>query len=211
VNPLLDRLQPYPFERLRALLAGAAPSAALRHIPMSIGEPRHAPPAFIGEALTHALGTLGTYPLVLGLPVLREAIARWLEHRFQLMSGSVSADTMVLPVNGTREALFSFVQAAVDAERGPSSRSATDRPLVLMPNPFYQIYEGAALLAGAEPYFLDCAPSNGFLPDLDAVPAAGLESLPGAVPLLAGQPDRRRDALKTIFVTRSRSRIVMAS
>jgi N-succinyldiaminopimelate aminotransferase len=172
VNPRLDRLQPYPFERLRALLAGAAPPAELRHISLSIGEPRHEPPRFIGEALTGALGTLGTYPLVLGLPVLREAIAGWLERRFQLTPGSVSPDTMVLPVNGTREALFSFVQAAVDAERGASSRSATDRPLVMMPNPFYQIYEGAALLAGAEPYYLDCTASNGFLPDLDAVPAA---------------------------------------
>jgi N-succinyldiaminopimelate aminotransferase len=164
LNRRLDRLQPYPFERLRTLLAGALPPAGLPHIPLSIGEPKHTPPAFIGEALVGALGTLGTYPLVLGLPVLREAVARWLERRFALPEGFVDAETMVIPVNGTREALFSFVQAAVDAE-GPA------RPLVLMPNPFYQIYEGAALLAGAEPCYLTCAADNGFLPDLDAVDA----------------------------------------
>jgi N-succinyldiaminopimelate aminotransferase len=171
VNSRLDLLQPYPFERLRTLLAGAQPPAGLRHIPLSIGEPRHAPPAFIGAALTGALHTLGTYPLVLGLPSLREAMARWLERRFQLPAAAVNAETMVIPVNGTREALFSFVQAAVDSEQDRTSAMAS-RPLVVMPNPFYQIYEGAALLAGAEPHFLNCTAANGFLPDLDEVDAA---------------------------------------
>jgi N-succinyldiaminopimelate aminotransferase len=138
---------------------------------LSIGEPKHAPPPFIGAALTGALHTLGTYPLVLGLSSLREAIARWLERRFQLPAAAVDAETMVIPVNGTREALFSFVQAAVDSEQDRTSAMAA-RPLVVMPNPFYQIYEGAALLAGAEPYFLNCTEANGFLPDLDAVDAA---------------------------------------
>jgi N-succinyldiaminopimelate aminotransferase len=170
VNPRLDLLQPYPFERLRSLLAGTQPPADLRHIPLSIGEPKHTPPAFIGAALTGALHTLGTYPLVLGLPSLREAIARWLERRFQLPTAAVNAETMVIPVNGTREALFSFVQAAVDSEQDRTSAMAA-RPLVVMPNPFYQIYEGAALLAGAEPHFLNCTEANGFLPDLDAVDA----------------------------------------
>ncbi len=169
MNPRLDLLQPYPFEQLRALLAGAVPPVTLRHIPLSIGEPRHAPPAFIGEALVRALDqSLGSYPVALGLPQLREAIARWLERRFHLPAQAVRADDMVLPVNGTREALFSFVQAAVDAE----SAARGSRPLVLMPNPFYQIYEGAALLAGAEPRFLNCTESNAYLPDLDAVDAA---------------------------------------
>jgi len=169
VNPRLDLLQPYPFEQLRTLLAGAVPPVTLRHIPLSIGEPRHAPPAFISEALVRALDqSLGSYPVALGLPQLREAIARWLERRFHLPVQAVRADDMVLPVNGTREALFSFVQAAVDAE----SAARGSRPLVLMPNPFYQIYEGAALLAGAEPRFLNCTESNGYLPDLDAVDAA---------------------------------------
>jgi N-succinyldiaminopimelate aminotransferase len=171
LNPRLDLLQPYPFERLRTLLAGAVPPASLRHIPLSIGEPKHTPPAFVSEALIGALAeSLGSYPVALGLPALREAIARWLERRFSLPAGAVRADDMVLPVNGTREALFSFVQAAVDARQG--NASGTQRPLVLMPNPFYQIYEGAALLAGAEPHFLDCTEANGYLPDLDAVDAA---------------------------------------
>ena len=169
MNPRLDLLQPYPFEQLRTLLAGVVPPASLRHIPLSIGEPKHPPPAFIGEALVRALDqSLGSYPVALGLPQLRAAIARWLERRFRLPAQAVRADDMVLPVNGTREALFSFVQAAVDAE--PAARGS--RPLVLMPNPFYQIYEGAALLAGAEPRFLNCTESNGYLPDLDAVDAA---------------------------------------
>jgi N-succinyldiaminopimelate aminotransferase len=164
MNPRLDLLRPYPFERLRTLLAGAAPPGALAHIPLSIGEPKHAPPAFVGEALTRALHTLGSYPMALGLPELREAIARWLEGRFGLPAGAVRADSMVLPVNGTREGLFAFVQAVVDEGR--------PAPAVLMPNPFYQIYEGAALLAGAEPVYLDCDAATGYLPDLDAVPRA---------------------------------------
>jgi len=167
MNPRLDRLQPYPFERLRALLAGAVAPVGLRHIPLSIGEPRHAPPAFIGEALVAALAaSLGSYPVALGLPELRQAIARWLERRFMLADGAVDHERMVLPVNGTREALFAFVQAVIDT----TARGAP--PCVLMPNPFYQIYEGAALLAGAEPVFLDCVPGKGYLPDLDAVDAA---------------------------------------
>ncbi len=168
MNPRIDLLQPYPFERLRGLLAGVAPPPTLRHIALSIGEPKHAPPPFIAEALVQGLRTLGNYPVTLGLPGLREAIARWLERRFTLGAGTVDAETMVLPVNGTREALFSFVQATVD-DRAGSRRS--DPPLVLMPNPFYQIYEGAALLAGAEPRFLNCTAANGYLPDLDAVDA----------------------------------------
>jgi len=161
MNPRLARLRPYPFERLRGLLAGAVPPAQLPHIPLSIGEPRHAPPAFVGQALADALDALGSYPLVAGLPELRGAIAAWLERRFGLPAGAVRPDAAVVPVNGTREALFSFVQATVDA--------SIDRAAVLMPNPFYQIYEGAAVLAGAEPVYLDCDPGNGYLPDLDAV------------------------------------------
>ena len=167
MNPRLDLLRPYPFERLRSLLAGAAPPAALPHIPLSIGEPQHTPPAFVGEALTRALHTLGSYPTALGVPELRETNARWLERRFALPVRAVRAESMVLPVNGTREALFSFVQAVVDAAR--------PAPAVLMPNPFYQIYEGAALLAGAEPVYLNCDSAAGYVPDLDAVPAATWE------------------------------------
>ncbi len=165
MNPLLARLQPYPFERLRSLLAGARPPATLRHIPLSIGEPKHEAPDFVVAALRDALPEgLGAYPLTAGLPELRTTIAHWLEWRFGLDEGSVRADEMVLPVSGTREGLFAFVQAVIDPSRS--------RPNVLMPNPFYQIYEGAALLAGAEPVFLNCDPASGYLPDLDAVDAA---------------------------------------
>jgi N-succinyldiaminopimelate aminotransferase len=166
MNPLLGRLYPYPFERLAALNASATPPADRPHIALSIGEPRHAPPAFVGDALAGSLDRLAVYPKAAGLPELRAACARWLERRYGLGTGAVDPATMVLPVNGTREGLFSFVQAVLDPAAGG---------LVLMPNPFYQIYEGAALLAGAEPWYLDTTAANGFLPDLDAVPPEAWE------------------------------------
>src|SRR5581483_4657226 len=126
-------------------------------------EPQHAPPEFVLEALRANLHRLGSYPATIGLPELRTSCARWLERRFQLPQGSVNPETMVLPVNGTREALFAFVQAVV------SVTEATPTPAVVMPNPFYQIYEGAALLAGAEPVFFDATDSRGFTAALDAV------------------------------------------
>jgi N-succinyldiaminopimelate aminotransferase len=162
-NPRLDRLHPYPFERLAQLKAGVTPPADLRHIAMSIGEPQHEPPAFILEALRENLHRLGSYPATAGLPEFRSSAARWLERRFGLANGAVKPDSMVLPVNGTREALFSFVQAVVDESR---------QPVVAMPNPFYQIYEGAAVLAGAEPVFLDTTAATRFTPDLHSVPDA---------------------------------------
>ncbi len=160
MNPLLARLHRYPFERLAALTAGVTPPSDQHHIALSIGEPRHAPPPFIGAALTRNLDRLAVYPKAAGLPELRAACAGWLERRYALGAGAVDPATMVLPVNGTREGLFSFVQAVLDPAAGG---------LVLMPNPFYQIYEGAALLASAEPGYLDTTAENGFLPDLDAV------------------------------------------
>ncbi len=162
MNPALTKLQPYPFERLRTLLAGAQPPGDLSHIAMHIGEPRHPAPALVVQALNQNMAGLGSYPATAGMPQLREAIASWLTRRFKLPGGSVSPETMVLPVNGTREALFAFVQAVVDPGK---------RPLLVMPNPFYQIYEGAALLAGAEPYFMPNDESSTQLPDLDSVPA----------------------------------------
>lgn len=161
MNERLELLTAYPFERLARLKAGVSPPAALSHIAMSIGEPKHAPPAFVVDTLRAALGKLDSYPVTAGLPEMRASCARWLERRFKLPR--VDPDTMVLPVNGTREALFSFVQAVV------STRGAT-RPVVAMPNPFYQIYEGAALLAGAEPVFLNTTADNRFQPDLDSLP-----------------------------------------
>jgi N-succinyldiaminopimelate aminotransferase len=162
VNPRLELLAAYPFERLARLKAGVTPPASLPHIAMSIGEPKHAPPALVLDALRDALGRLDSYPATAGLPEMRAACAGWLRRRFDV---TVNPDTMVLPVNGTREALFSFVQAVVNT-RGPA------RPVVAMPNPFYQIYEGAALLAGAEPVFLNTTQEQRYQPDLDAVPAA---------------------------------------
>jgi N-succinyldiaminopimelate aminotransferase len=164
MNPRLQSLLPYPFERLRTLLAGASPPAGLPHISLSIGEPRHAPPPFILEAITNALSTIGSYPSTLGIPELRRAAAGALSRRYRLPAGALDPETMVLPVNGTREALFAFTQTVIDGADGKG------RPAALMPNPFYQIYEGASLLAGAEPVFLDATPDNGYLPDLDAVP-----------------------------------------
>ena len=162
MNPRLEALHAYPFERLARLKAHLTPPAQLTHIAMSIGEPQHTPPAFVLEALRQHLDRLGSYPATAGLPQLRAACAGWLTRRYGLPAGSVNPETMVLPVNGTREGLFAFVQAAVDGGRAP---------LVAMPNPCYQIYEGAALLAGAQPYFLDTTAANGYQPDLSAVPA----------------------------------------
>ena len=159
MNPDLGHLQPYPFEKLAQLKAGATPPAHLEHIALSIGEPKHASPAFVVEELIHHLHGLGQYPLTRGNESLRVAIAGWLQRRF---GATVHPATEILPVSGTREALFSFAQCVVNR---------STKPLVLMPNPFYQIYEGAAYLAGAEPWFYPTPADNGFLPDFDSIPA----------------------------------------
>jgi N-succinyldiaminopimelate aminotransferase len=162
VNPDLARLQPYPFEKLNRLKQGTAPPAGVAHIAMSIGEPQHAAPGFVTEAIIAHLHGLSSYPTTRGTAALRTAAAEWLVRRFALPVGSVDPERHVLPVNGTREALFAFAQCVVDRARAP---------LVLMPNPFYQIYEGAALLAGAEPWFLNADADTGYLPDFGSVPA----------------------------------------
>jgi N-succinyldiaminopimelate aminotransferase len=150
LNPRLASLQTYPFERLRELLAGVTPNPALRPIDLSIGEPKHPTPALVKDALAASLDGLSVYPRTAGIPELRQAIAAWACRRYGL--AALDPETQVLPVNGSREALFSFAQAAVD-----SSAEAK----VVCPNPFYQIYEGAALLAGATPLFLN----EGMRPD----------------------------------------------
>ncbi|WP_286999579.1 MULTISPECIES: succinyldiaminopimelate transaminase [Comamonas] len=160
MNPLLQHLQPYPFERLRQLFAGVTPAAQLRPISLGIGEPRHATPAFIQTSLTDNLSGLANYPATAGDIRLRQACSDWLQRRYSI---TVDAATQVLPVNGSREALFSFAQTIVD----PSQPGAT----VLCPNPFYQIYEGATLLAGATPYFVASDPARNFAVDWDSVPA----------------------------------------
>ncbi|MBM7334745.1 succinyldiaminopimelate transaminase [Alcanivorax marinus] len=160
MNPDLERLHPYPFEKLGALFAGL-PVADKPHIALSIGEPQHPSPDFVQQVLRDNTALLAKYPATAGLPELREAIAGWLTRRFKL--SGVDADRQVLPVNGTREALFAFAQALLDRDQ---------QPLVLMPNPFYQIYEGAAFLGGGEPVYLPCTAASGLQPDFDAVDEA---------------------------------------
>jgi N-succinyldiaminopimelate aminotransferase len=166
MNPDLKKTKPYPFERLATLKAGVTPPAHLSPIALSIGEPKHAPPPFVLEVIKNSLAGYSAYPTTAGSDELRDTCARWLERRFGLGADAVRRAN-VLPVSGTREALFAFAQAAIDR----SASGSRGAPLVAMPNPFYQIYEGAALVAGAEPYFIETPASNGFLPDLDAVPA----------------------------------------
>jgi N-succinyldiaminopimelate aminotransferase len=162
MNPLLSRLQPYPFERLRELFSGFTPNPGLRPISLGIGEPKHATPRFIKDALAQAMDTPGTdlsaYPPTAGTPALRNAFSGWLKRRYGL---ALDAASQVLPVNGSREALFAFAQAVIDP-----TRPAT----VVCPNPFYQIYEGAALLAGAQPYYAPSDPARNFAVDWDSVP-----------------------------------------
>jgi len=160
VNPHLDKLHPYPFEKLRELFAGVTPHADYAPISLGIGEPKHPTPAFIEKALTHAIAGLANYPSTIGSEPLRAAIAAWLERRYAVPA--LDPATMVLPVNGSREALFGIAHAVVDASRPD--------PLVLSPNPFYQIYEGAAYLAGASPYFVNSDPARNFAPDFSTVP-----------------------------------------
>ncbi len=164
MNPLLSQLQPYPFQRLRDLFAGITPNAQYRPINLSIGEPKHATPALIQQAVSQHLGGLASYPTTQGSLALREAIQAWLLRRYQL--AAINPDTQILPVNGSREALFAFAQAVINRE------AKAQQPIVISPNPFYQIYEGAALLAGAEPYYLNTDANNDFLMDLASVPEA---------------------------------------
>jgi len=160
MNSELEKLHPYPFERLLALKDSVEAPAALSPIALSIGEPKHPAPAFVAQRLSESLDGLSRYPFTRGEQALRETIVDWLGQRFKLPANSLDAQRHILPVSGTREALFAFAQATFDRARGG---------YVLMPNPFYQIYEGAALLAGAEPYYLNTPASHGYLPDFDAV------------------------------------------
>ena len=160
MNPLLCKLQPYPFERLRLLHAGVVPNEAYKPISLGIGEPRHATPQLIKDALVGSLAGLASYPGTLGEPKLRETIQAWLKRRYDI---TVDAATQILPVNGSREALFALTQTVIDPSRNP---------VVVCPNPFYQIYEGAALLAGAEIHFVPSDPARNFAVDYSGVPDA---------------------------------------
>jgi N-succinyldiaminopimelate aminotransferase len=160
MNPLLASLQPYPFERLRQLFAGVTPNPQLAHISLGIGEPKHATPEFIKKALTDSLDTaLSGYPATAGELRMREACAQWLQRRYRI---EINAATQVLPVNGSREALFSLAQAVLNPTQAGG--------MVISPNPFYQIYEGATLLGGAQPYYVPNTAENNFAANWDDVP-----------------------------------------
>jgi N-succinyldiaminopimelate aminotransferase len=159
VNPRLQSLQPYPFEKLRSLFEGVKPNPGLAHISLGIGEPRHPTPELIKRALSENLAKLAAYPPTAGGDTLRQAIAEWLGRRYTLRA--IDWKTEVLPVNGSREALFAFAQTVVDP-RGDA--------VVVCPNPFYQIYEGAALLAGARPHYVNTTADRGFAADYASIP-----------------------------------------
>ncbi len=168
MNSDLLNLQPYPFERVAQLKAGLTPPDDLPLISLAIGEPKHPCPSIITDALTRSLSQLEQYPLTKGLAELREVIAKWLEKRFILPAESINPEQHVLPVNGTREALFAFAQCVVDRNSSTKKDTKTNAK-VLMPNPFYQIYEGAAILAGAEPVYLPCTEATAYNPDYSLV------------------------------------------
>ena len=160
MNPELDKLHPYPFEKLSALKSGITANSELEHIALSIGEPKHQAPEIVMKELQQQLSGVSAYPLTKGIPELRQAITDWLTERFNLPKKSLNAEHHVIPVNGTREALFAFAQAVIDRSQNP---------IIIMPNPFYQIYEGAAYLSGAEPFYLNTTAENNYLPDFDSV------------------------------------------
>ncbi len=162
MNPALELLKPYPFEQLAKLKQSIYPNGQLQHIALSIGEPKHKPPELVFKAIKNNLAALAQYPGTRGLPELRQSIADWLEKRYKLPEDIIDPDTQILPVNGTREALFAFAQTVVN--------NREKDPLVIMPNPFYQIYEGAAILAGATPYFVNAGERTYYIPDYDSIP-----------------------------------------
>ena len=168
MNPGLEKLHPYPFEKLVQLKQKTSVVTDAEHIDLSIGEPKHTTPELILNELQKQLTRAASYPTTRGIDALRQAIAEWIIRRFKLPEGSITADRNILPVNGTREALFAFAQCVIDSTGEQAKKNEV--PVVITPNPFYQIYEGAALLAQAEPYYVNCIEANGFLPDFDAVP-----------------------------------------
>ncbi|MFZ6772531.1 succinyldiaminopimelate transaminase [Undibacterium sp. SXout7W] len=164
-NPFLSKLQPYPFEKLKQLFANITPNPDYKAISLGIGEPKHPTPAFIREAISANLDGLAGYPATAGSESLRKAISGWLSRRYSIPAPD--AATQILPVNGSREALFALAQTIINP-----LECIDGKPLILCPNPFYQIYEGAAYLSGAEPYFANADPARNFAPDYKSVPEA---------------------------------------
>ena len=204
MNPYLDRLQPYPFQKLRELFAGITPSTEYSAINLSIGEPKHATPEFIKEALIANLDGLASYPLTAGVPALRIAIANWIARRYAIPTPD--SDTQILPVNGSREALFAFAQTIIDP--------CFAEPIVISPNPFYQIYEGAALLAGAQPYYLPTLPENGYRMEFSSVPESVLARTQLVYVCSPGNPTGRvmtLDEWRELFALSDRYGFVIAA
>lgn len=205
MNPNLNLLQPYPFQRLRDLFQGLTPNPSYSHVNLSIGEPKHATPGIISEALASNLNGLASYPTTIGVPALREAINQWLQRRYNIPA--LNIDKAILPVNGSREALFAFAQAVIDT-------SVSQQPVVISPNPFYQIYEGAAFLAGAQPYFINTTPDNDFVMDLTQVPVDILKRTQLVFVCSPGNPSGKVmdiQAWKTLFELSDQYGFVIAS
>lgn len=204
LNPNLSLLQPYPFQRLRDLFAGTAPNPALTPINLSIGEPKHATPKLITDALVNNLAGLANYPTTVGSLALRTAISQWIARRYNLPP--LNPETSILPVTGSREALFAFAQVVIDRTK--------IKPIVISPNPFYQIYEGAAFLAGAEPYFLNTTPENGHAMDFEQVPAEILNRTQLVYVCSPGNPSGKVMSLaqwKTLFALSDQYGFVIAA
>ncbi len=204
MNPNLHKLQPYPFQRLRDLFAGITPNQNLGPINLSIGEPKHATPELIKQALSANLAGLANYPTTVGCLELRQAISNWIARRYQI--AAPNPDKAILPVNGSREALFAFAQAMID--------SGKPNPIVISPNPFYQIYEGAAFLAGATPYFLNTLPENGYVMDFSSVPAEVLNHTQLVYVCSPGNPSGKvmsLDDWKTLFALAEQYGFIIAS
>jgi len=208
MNPHLQLLQPYPFQRLRDLFKGITPNPAYSAINLSIGEPKHATPKLIQDALVQNIAGLANYPTTVGVLGLREAISQWIARRYNIPA--LNPETAILPVTGSREALFAFAQVIVDGSKKD--------PVVISPNPFYQIYEGAAFLAGATPYFINTLPSEhteqDHVMDVESVPADVLKRTQLLYVCSPGNPSGKvmtLDQWKTIFALSDRYGFVIAA
>lgn len=204
MNPNLNLLQPYPFQRLRDLFKGTTPNPAYSAINLSIGEPKHATPQLIKDALVNNLAGLASYPTTIGSLALREAISKWISRRYGV--ANLNPETAILPVTGSREALFAFAQLIIDRSK--------PNPVVISPNPFYQIYEGAAFLAGAEPYFLNTLPENDHAMEIESVPVDVLNRTQLVYVCSPGNPSGKVMSLaqwKTIFELSDKYGFVIAA
>ena len=205
MNSDLEKLQPYPFEKMAGLHAGITPPEQKSIITLAIGEPKHSPPGFIAEEIITHLHGLSHYPLTRGTAGLREAIKTWLSRRFSIQASYLDIDRHILPVNGTREALFAFAQAMIDRNK---------KPHILMPNPFYQIYEGAAFLAGATPVFYNTTRETGYLPDFDAISEADWQQCQLLYICTPGNPTGTvipKDQLKSLIEKAEKYDFIIAS